>query len=237
MESLLTSPQGEGADGLGALAGTVRALLAVLEARDTLTYLHSQRMADLAAVLAGELGLSPPDVASIRVGALLHDIGMIAMPIDILSKPRELSISELAAVTGHPVTGYAVLRNVPLPLPMSQAVLQHHERLDGSGYPHGLKGDAICRSARILAVADTVESMVSERPYRDAPGIAKAFSVLERGRGLQFDAKVVDACLRIFRNGDYRFPERFPSYLNPDEFDLDHPYPDGLDGQAERGLF
>lgn len=228
MEPLLTSPPGEGFDGFVAEGGTVRALLAVLEARDTLTYVHSQRMAHLAGALALELGFSPTEVLSIRVGALLHDIGMIAMPIDILSKPRELSITELAAVTGHPVTGYAVLRNVPLPLQMNQAVLQHHERLDGSGYPQGLKGDAICQAARILAVADTVESMVSERPYREAPGLENALTVLQQGSGVLFDAAVVEACLRLFRQGDYRFPENFPSYLNDEEVGLGDPYPDNL---------
>ena len=226
MEPLLTSPPGEGFDGFVAHAGTVRALLAVLEARDTVTYLHSQRMAHLAAALALELGFSPAEVLSVRVGGLLHDIGMIAMPIDILSKPRELSIAELAAVTGHPVTGYAVLRNVPLPLQMNQAVLQHHERLDGSGYPQGLKAGAICQAARILAVADTMESMVSERPYRESPGLEKALTVLQQGSGVLFDPAVVGACVRLFRQGDYRFPESFPSHLNPVEGGYGDPYPD-----------
>ena len=226
MEPLLTSPPGEGFDGFVAQAGTVRALLAVLEARDTATYLHSQRMADLAAALALELGFSAAEVLSVRVGGLLHDIGMIAMPIDILSKPRELSIAELAAVTGHPVTGYAVLRNVPLPLQMNQAVLQHHERLDGSGYPQGLKAGAICQAARILAVADTMESMVSERPYRESPGLEKALTVLQQGSGVLFDPAVVGACVRLFLQGDYRFPESFPSHLNPVEGGYGDPYPD-----------
>jgi HD-GYP domain-containing protein (c-di-GMP phosphodiesterase class II) len=107
---------------------------------------------------------------------------MIAMPIDIPLKPRALSITELGRVTDHPVTGYAVLRNVPLPLQMNQAVLQHHERLDGSGYPQGLKGDAICQAARILAMADTVESMASERPYRQSPGLENALTVQHQVR-------------------------------------------------------
>lgn len=226
-----------GFDVLEGLEGSLCALLAVLEARDTLTYVHSQRMADLAAALAVELGLHSQEVLSIRVGALLHDIGMIALPIDILSKPRELTISELAAVTGHPVTGYAVLRNIPLPLPMHLAVLQHHERLDGSGYPSGLKGQAICHAARILAVADTVEAMVSERPYRVAPGLEAALDVIEQGKGRLFDSKVVEACRRLFFEQAYAFPESFPSYLNQDLSDpRDWAAERGL-GEAERCLF
>ncbi|MFS6827543.1 HD-GYP domain-containing protein [Cyanobium sp. ATX 6F1] len=211
--------------------------MAVLEARDSVTYVHSQRMADLSAALAIELGLNSQDALSIRVGALLHDIGMIALPIDILSKPRELSISELAAVTGHPLTGYAVLRNIPLPLSMNLAVLQHHERLDGSGYPHGLKGQAICQAARILAVADTVEAMVSERPYRDAPGLDAALDLIEQGKHRLFDSKVVEACCRLFLDKDYAFPESFPSYLNPESSDSSNSAGERASGGAERPLF
>ncbi|MCP9850125.1 HD-GYP domain-containing protein [Cyanobium sp. Morenito 9A2] len=216
MEPLLKPLSEQPLPELVVFKGTLRALLAVLEARDTLTFVHSHRMADLAAAIAVELGLTSEAVACIRIGGLLHDIGMIAMPIDIVSKPSQLSIAELAAITGHPVTGYAVLRNIPLPLPMNLAVLQHHERLDGTGYPDELKGEAICQAARILAVADTVESMVSERPYRAALGLEAALGVIISGKGVKFDPKVVEACVRLFRLQDYRLPESFPSYLQPE---------------------
>ncbi len=228
MEPLLEPLSERGFDVLGGLEGSLCALLAVLEALDTQTYVHSQRMADLAAALAVELGLKSHQVVCVRVGALLHDIGMITLPIDILNKPQELSIAELAAVTSHPVTGYAVLRNIPLPLPMDLAVLQHHERLDGSGYPNGLKGQAICQTARILAVADTVEAMVSERPYREAPGLKAALDVIEQGKERLFDSKVVEACRRLFLEKAYAFPETFPSYLNPES-------PDAAESAAQRG--
>jgi putative nucleotidyltransferase with HDIG domain len=237
LEPLLVLASERGFDVLGGLEGALCALMAVLEARDTQTYVHSQRMADLAAALAVELGLKSQQVVCVRVGALLHDIGMIALPIDILSKPMELSISELAAVTGHPITGYAVLSNIPLPLPMNLAVLQHHERLNGSGYPNGLKGQVICQTARILAVADTVEAMVSERPYREAPGLDAALDVIEQGKERLFDSKVVEACRRLFLEKSYAFPESFPSYLNPESPDSGDSAAERANGAAELPLF
>ena len=143
----------------------------------------------------------------LRVAGLLYDVGKITIPSDILSKPGKLSSIEYRLIQGHAQSSYEILKNVQFPWPVAEVALQHHERMDGSGYPQGLTGDAILFEARIMAVADVVEAMSSHRPYRPALGIEMALAEIERGRATLYDAAVVDACLRLFREGRYQLPE------------------------------
>ena len=141
-----------------------------------------------------------------RVAGHLHDIGKISIPTEILAKPGKLSSAEFTLIKGHAQAGYDVLKDVEFPWPVAQVALQHHERMDGSGYPQGLKGEAILLESRIMAVADVIEAMSSHRPYRPGLGIAAALSEIERGRGTLYDANVADACLRLFREKGYTIP-------------------------------
>ena len=139
----------------------------------------------------------------LRVAGYLHDIGKITIPAEILSKPGKLSPIEYELIKGHPQSGYDVLKDVEFPWPIAQVALQHHERMDGSGYPQGLKGEAILFEARIMAVADVMEAMSSHRPYRSGLGVGKVLAEIERGRGTAYDPAVADACLKMFREGAY----------------------------------
>jgi HD-GYP domain-containing protein (c-di-GMP phosphodiesterase class II) len=137
----------------------------------------------------------------------VHDVGKIAVPAEILSKPTRLSPAEFAIVKTHAQQGYEILKDIDFPWPIAQTVWQHHERLDGSGYPQGLHGDAICLEARILAVADVVESMSTHRPYRPALGIEAAFAELRAKSGTLYDTAIVDACIRLFHEKGFSLPE------------------------------
>jgi len=141
----------------------------------------------------------------LRVAASMHDIGKISIPAEILSKPGKLSPIEYSLIQGHAQAGYEVLKGVKFPWPVAEVALQHHERMDGSGYPQGLKGEAILLEARIVAVADVVEAMSSHRPYRAGLGIEKALAEIERGKGTAFDPEVVDACLKVIRKDGFAF--------------------------------
>jgi putative nucleotidyltransferase with HDIG domain len=163
-------------------------------------------VADLAVAIAGELGLDEYEQTGLRVAGNLHDIGKIAVPSEILTKPGRLSVLEYEVVKTHVAQGYDVLRRVEFSWPVAEAVLQHHERLDGSGYPNGLKGPQISRQGRILAVADVVEAMASHRPYRPGLGVEAALEEINRGAGRLFDAEVVGACNRLFRDRGYSLP-------------------------------
>jgi PAS domain S-box-containing protein/putative nucleotidyltransferase with HDIG domain len=190
-----------------ALNGTVRALATTSEVRDPYTAGHQDRVTLLALTIGHELGLTADELDGLRVAGLLHDVGKISVPAEILSKPSALSAAELALVKSHSETGYAILKGVNFPWPIAEIVLEHHERLDGSGYPRGLRADAILPEARILAVADTVEAMASHRPYRAALGIKYALDVIEKGKGILYDANVVDACQKAFSEGGFAFGE------------------------------
>jgi len=189
-----------------ALMNTVQVATTLSELRDPYTAGHERRVASIAVALGDELGLEAQRVKGLQVAGLLHDIGKITIPSEILSKPGKLSAIEYQLIQGHSQTGYEVLKTVAFPWPVAEVVLQHHERLDGSGYPHGLKGEAIHLEARILAVADVVEAMSAHRPYRAALGIELALAEIERGRGNQYDGAVVDACLKLFRKKTYSIP-------------------------------
>jgi len=186
--------------------GTVQTIAATVEARDPYTAGHQTRMADLAMTIAGEMGLAVDRVEGIRMAGVIHDLGKVQIPAEILSKPGKLSELEFNLIKTHPRTGFNLLKNIDFPWPIAEMVLQHHEKIDGSGYPQGLKGGKIMIEARILAVADTVEAMSSHRPYRPALGVEKALKQIREDRGTLFDPDVVDACLKIFKNG-YQFPE------------------------------
>lgn len=185
-----------------ALYQLVSTLSSAMELRDPYTAGHQQRVAELACAIAEELNLPAERIRGLRVAALLHDIGKaLFVPTEILSKPSKLTELEMALIREHPKAGYDVLKGVEFPWPVAEAVYQHHERLDGSGYPRGLKGDEILLEARILAVADVVEAMSSHRPYRPAHPLERALAEVRTHRGTLYDPAVVDACLRVFQQG------------------------------------
>ncbi len=188
------------------MRGTLEAVATMVEQRDPYTAGHERRVGVLASDIAREMGCSEVECQNLQLIGLVHDIGKIGIPAEILSKPSRLTPIEYMLVQNHAEQGYQVLRNVDFPLPIADIIRQHHERMDGSGYPKGLKGDAILPEARILAVADVVESISSHRPYRPALGVEAALEEIETHRGVLFDGAVVDACLRLFRERGYALP-------------------------------
>ncbi len=186
------------------LEETIQAIAAVVEARDPYTAGHEKRVAELAAAIAGEMGLPEDRIDGLRVAGSIHDVGKIRVPTEILTRPGKLTDREFDLVRLHSQVGYDVLRGIDFPWPIATMVLQHHERLDGSGYPSGLKNSAIILEAQILAVADSVEAMATHRPYRPALGLPAALDDLAKHRGTLYRADVVDACLNLFREGKYQ---------------------------------
>ncbi len=182
------------------LENTTQALSAAVEIRDLYTAGHQRRVARLAGAIHQKLGRGADEGAGLRIAGLLHDFGKLAIPAEILAKPSRLSAIEFALIQQHPITAWEILKGLDFDWPVAEIVRQHHERLDGSGYPDQLKGDDIRFEARILAVADTVEAMASHRPYRPALGLDVALEEISRGRGTRFEAEVVDACLELFRD-------------------------------------
>jgi len=190
------------------LNSTVTALAATIETRDPYTAGHQRRVAQLACAIEEKLGFSEDYVDGMRVMGFLHDIGKIAVPAEILNKPGKISHYEFHIIKTHPHVGHTILKEIEFPWPVAQATLQHHERLDGSGYPAGLAGSEIILEARILAVADVVEAMVSHRPYRPALGIEKAFEEISHNRGILYDPEVVDACIDLFTKKGFSFDQQ-----------------------------
>ncbi|MDP2771343.1 MAG: response regulator [Giesbergeria sp.] len=187
------------------LLDSVTALAAMVEMRDPYTAGHQRRVAQLAAAIAQELLLAPEQVEGVHLAAVVHDVGKIRIPAEILSKPGRLTALEFSLIKEHSQNGYEILKSIDFPWPIAQIVLQHHERLDGSGYPQALKSDQIILEARIVAVADVVEAMSSHRPYRAALGIDVALKEIQRGRGTIYDAAVVDACIGLFWQKRFAF--------------------------------
>ena len=187
------------------LRGVIDALTMTVEYRDPYTSGHQQRVSDLASAIAKEMGFPKDRIMGIRMAGALHDIGKIAIPVEILSKPGRLSKTEFELIKNHSQVGYDILNSIKFPWPLSQIVLQHHERMDGSGYPQGLSGEDILMEARIMAVADVVEAMASHRPYRPALGIDKALEEVSTNKGKIYDTEVVNACLRIFKDKKFEF--------------------------------
>ena len=187
------------------LNGTIQAITMIAERRDQYTAGHQRRVADLAQAISREMGLSEDHIEGIRVSGLVHDVGKMAIPAEILSKPGMLDEEEFALIKKHPQAGYDILKEIDFPWPIAEIVLQHHERMDGSGYPQGLPGEEIMIEARILCVSDVVEAMVSHRPYRPALGLPKALEELKRRNGDLYDPEVVRVCLTLFQDEIFRF--------------------------------
>ncbi len=188
------------------LESTVRAIALMVEIRDPYTAGHQNRVADLAAAIARQIGLPNEQVRGIHIAGIVHDLGKIQIPAEILSKPGKITDIEFSLIKTHAQAGYNILKNIEFPWPVAQMVLQHHERLDGSGYPQGLKGDEILLEARILTVSDVTEAMSSHRPYRPGLGTEAAMAEIVRGSGTYYDPQVVNACLTLFREKQYVFP-------------------------------
>lgn len=186
---------------------TVDAIVKAVEMRDPYTAGHQRRVANLAAAIATGMGLSSRQIDGIRMAGVIHDLGKISIPAEILSMPRRLSEMEFNLVKTHAVTGYDMLKDIDFGYPVAQIVLQHHEKLDGSGYPQGLKDGEILLEARILAVADVVEAMASHRPYRPALGIDKTLEEISRNKGTTYDTEAVEACLKLFKEKGFKLKE------------------------------
>jgi len=189
------------------LEQTIAMLSRAIEMRDPYTDGHQKRVSLLAVAIAEEMGLPPKMITGIRLGSLVHDVGKIRIPAEILSNPRKLSSIEMEIIKTHSQAGHDILDGVAFPWQVARMVLEHHERMDGSGYPNGLAGEAICQEARIGAVADVVEAMTSHRPYRAALGIETAVDEIKKNRGTLYDPEVVDCCLRVLERCDYKFFE------------------------------
>jgi PAS domain S-box-containing protein/putative nucleotidyltransferase with HDIG domain len=187
------------------LDDAVNTMAKIVEIRDPYTSGHQRRVAGLSAAIAREMSQDEALIARLQIAATLHDIGKIYVPAEILSKPGKLGEIEFGIIKTHPAKSYEIVKSMNLPCSIADTVAQHHERMDGSGYPEGLKGGDIILEARILAVADVVEAMASHRPYRAALGLEKALEEIERNRGKLYDVDVVDACLRLFREKGFKF--------------------------------
>jgi putative nucleotidyltransferase with HDIG domain len=190
-----------------AMDGVVHALSLVVESRDPYTAGHQRRVAGLARSIANKMGLSEWQVMGIYVAGLVHDVGKVAVPTEILSKPGKISQSEFNIIKAHSQVGYEILQRIDFPWPVTTAILQHHERLDGSGYPAGISGGEIILEARILGVADVVEAMSSHRPYRAALGLGSALEEIRANRGILYDPQVVDACLSLLEKDETAFEQ------------------------------
>ena len=184
---------------------TIETMSKIIEAKDPYTAGHQQRVCQLATTIAKELNLSQDKVEGIRIASLIHDTGKIGLPTEILSKPTRLTDIEFSLIKEHSQIGYDILKSIDFSYPVAQIVLQHHERLNGSGYPNHLRGDKIFLEARILALADVVEAMSSHRPYRPALGIDITLKEISQNRGILYDPEVVDACLRLFKEKRFIF--------------------------------
>jgi len=187
------------------LEETINAIALTIEQRDLFTAGHQRRVAELASAIAKTMNLPKDKVTGIYMAGLLHDIGKINIPAELLMKPAKLTEIEFKLIKNHPQVAYDILRGIEFPWPLAQIALQHHERLDGSGYPNGLKSEDIILESRILAVADVVEAMSSARPYRPALKIEEALEEISSKKGLLYDADVVNACVKLFKEKGFKF--------------------------------
>jgi PAS domain S-box-containing protein/putative nucleotidyltransferase with HDIG domain len=189
------------------IGGVTQAMSSIVERRDPYTAGHQRRVADLARMIAREMGLSQDQIDAVHLAGILHDIGKIAIPAEILTNPGKLNVNSFALIKDHPQTGYDILHEIEFPFRVADIILQHHEACNGTGYPHGLAGEKIMVEARILTVADVVEAMASHRPYRPSLGLERALEEIEEHRGTLYDKDVADACLRLFREKDYKIAD------------------------------
>jgi len=185
--------------------GSIRAIASTLEMRDPYTAGHERRVAQLACAIAADMEMHEDRIEGLRIACYVHDIGKIAVPAEILSKPTKISDHEFGIIQTHPQFGADILKEIDFIWPVVEATLQHHERLDGSGYPQHLRGGKIILEARIMAVADVVEAMCSHRPYRPALGVRKALQEIAGGKGKRYDAQAVSACIKLFRRKHFKF--------------------------------
>ena len=177
---------------------TIKAFSLLVEVRDPYTAGHQKRVSETAVAIAKDLGLTGEAIEAIRLASLIHDIGKISIPASILSKPGKLTDIERAMIETHPVTGYDIVKEIDFPYPIAKIILQHHERINGSGYPGGLKGDGIMIEAKIIAVSDVIEAMSSHRPYREAHTLKESFGEISKNKGILYDQDVVDSCIKLF---------------------------------------
>jgi len=191
-----------------ALDGTVKAIASIVETRDPYTAGHQRRVGYLARAIAESMGLPKEQIEGLRIAAIIHDIGKISVPSEILSKPSKLTAIEFDLIKIHSQAGYDILKDIEFPWPVANIVYEHHERMNGSGYPRNLKGNEILLEGRILAVADVVEAMASHRPYRASLGIEKALEEIEKNKGILYDIAVIDTCIRLFRQKGFQISFR-----------------------------
>ena len=189
-----------------ASSGAINAIAATIEKRDPYTSGHQHRVAEMSVAIAQELGWAEVRIEGLRLGATIHDIGKIYVPAEILNRPGKLSPSEFAIIKSHPQVGFDILQHTDFPWPIKEMILQHHERIDGSGYPQGLKGDQIIDEAKVIAIADVLEAITSHRPYRPGLGLDVALAEIEAGRGSAYDPAIADTCLKLFRDKGYKIP-------------------------------
>ncbi len=187
------------------ILGTITAISHMVELRDPYTAGHESRVGNLASAIALEMGLDMDTQYGLRIAGLLHDVGKISVPAEYLTKPTKLTNAELEIIKSHASNGFGILKNIDFPWPIAEIAYQHHERMNGSGYPRGLKGDEILLEARIITVADVIESMATNRPYRHALGINKALQEIEKNAGKLYDVDVCNAALTLFRQKNYQF--------------------------------
>jgi len=192
-----------------ALVGTVQAIASLVESKDPYTAGHQRRVADLAATIAQEMGLSPELIEGLRMAGIIHDIGKVSVPSDILNMPRKLTDMEFGLIKTHAKSGYEIVKDIEFPWPIARMILEHHERINGSGYPNGLTGDKLLLESRILAVADVVEAMATHRPYRPALSLDAAMDEITKNRGVIYDPEAVDACLKLFREKGYTIKQMY----------------------------
>ncbi len=211
------------------LHGSIYSMALMAEIRDPYTAGHQQRVAQLACAIAAKMGLSANVIEGIRIAGILHDVGKIRIPVSILNRMGQLLDAEHEIIKSHPQISFEILKNIPFPWPCAQMVFQHHERLDGSGYPLGIRGDAMLLESKILAVADVTEATSSFRPYRPAQGLEAAFAELKKHRGTALDAKAVDVCLELFDSGAFTFdydlhrPSPFLCVASPETINVSMP--------------
>ncbi len=211
--AVVATPAEEGVTGQdtdrlrGVLTEAVRSIVTLCETRDPYTASHQHRVAPLACAIAREMGFPEDRIEGIRIMSVIHDIGKVAVPAEILSKPGKIGDYEFGIIKSHPKVAYDILKGLEFPWPVAQAILQHHEKLNGSGYPSGLSGDDIILEARILAVSDVVEAMSAHRPYRPALGIGAALKEITKNKGILYDAAVVEVCLKLFHHKHFKLDQ------------------------------
>ena len=189
-----------------AVNGTIKAIALTVEMRDPYTSGHQHRVASLTRAIAAEIDISSDQAEGVFMAAAIHDIGKISLPAEILSKPVKLSDIEMQMIQAHSQVGYDILKGIDFPWPIADIVLQHHERMDGSGYPNKLSGNDILLEARIVGVADVVETMASHRPYRPSIGLDKALEEITQNKTVLYDPQVVDACIALFTQKGFELP-------------------------------